>query len=67
MNEAVVEQVRGYYARPWAAGNPESVEQSFVCECGESTCDADVRLTVGEVPTAPALAPGTPATGRRHS
>ena len=58
MNEAIVEQVRGYYARPWATGDPESVEQLFVCECGEPTCDVDVQRTVGGVATAPALAPG---------
>ena len=57
-NLAQVEQVRGFYARPWANGNPEAVERTFVCECGDAACVADVRSTVGAAATAPALAAG---------
>jgi hypothetical protein len=56
-NEAVVEQVRGYYRRPWADGEPESVVRSFVCECGESRCSASVQVTV-ERAAEPVYAPG---------
>lgn len=56
-NDAVAAQVRAYYARPWAQGNPEAVRE-FVCECGNPACDVDVRLKVGELGVGPALAPG---------
>jgi hypothetical protein len=56
-NEAVVEQVRGYYRRPWADGDPESVFRSFLCECGESSCSASVKVTV-ERAAEPVYAPG---------
>jgi hypothetical protein len=57
-NEAIVAQVRGYHARPWAHGDPDAVVRAFVCECGDRACDADLRLTVGAVAAGPALAPG---------
>ena len=34
-NLDIVEQVRGYYARPWAEGDPEAVVRAFMCECAE--------------------------------
>lgn len=55
-NEAIVSQVRGYHARPWAEGEAESVLREFVCECGAPECDASVELPVGAVASAPALA-----------
>jgi hypothetical protein len=55
MNEAVVAQVRGYYARPWAEGDPDVVEHLFVCECGDPECDADLHVTVGEASAGPLL------------
>jgi hypothetical protein len=58
MNDAVIEQIRGYHARPWAGGDPEAVAPSFVCECGQPACDADVSRTVGEVSAGPAYARG---------
>jgi hypothetical protein len=59
MNEAIVAQVEGYYARPWAKGNPDVVECAFVCECGRPECDADMVLAMGEVATGrPVLVPG---------
>ena len=58
LNEAVVEQIRGYHRRPWAKGDPEVLTRTFVCECGDPACDIDVSLTVGDVTARPALAPG---------
>jgi hypothetical protein len=57
-NLTIVEQVRGYYARPWASGEADSVVWAFACECGDRACTADLRLTVGAVAAGPALAPG---------
>jgi hypothetical protein len=57
-NEAIVAQVRGFYARPWASGDAETISRSFVCECGDPSCDADVESPVGVVAAMPALAPG---------
>lgn len=45
-NEAVVEQVRAYYRRPWAEGSSESVVRSFLCECGDTRCAESVEVTV---------------------
>ncbi len=57
-NLAHVEQIRAFYARPWADGDAETVERMFICECGDPACDASVALTVGIVGAEPALAPG---------
>jgi hypothetical protein len=57
-NEAVAAQVRGYYARPWADGDAESVMRELICECGSTACDASVQLPVGALSSAPVLAPG---------
>ena len=56
-NEAIAEQVRGYYRRPWADGDPESVIRSFLCECGEPSCTAFVEISV-ERAAEPVYAPG---------
>jgi hypothetical protein len=58
INAAIVAQVRAYYARPWANGDPDAVVRSFVCECGDPTCEIELERTVREVATRPALAPG---------
>jgi gluconate kinase len=57
-NLAIVEQVRAFYARPWAHGDPDSIERTFVCECGDPACDASVVVTTGDAGANPALAPG---------
>ena len=57
-NAATAAQVRGYYARPWAEGDADSVRRAFLCECGDPGCDASVELTVGDLSAAPVLAPG---------
>lgn len=57
-NEAIASQVRGYFARPWAEGDAEAVVRSFVCECADPVCEADVRLAVGALSAGPVLAPG---------
>ena len=38
-NQAVVDQVRAYFARPWADGDAETVVHPFLCECGAPGCD----------------------------
>jgi len=58
MNDAVIEQIREYHARPWTSGDAEAVVRSFACECGQAACVADADLTVGEVWTGRAYAPG---------
>lgn len=63
MNAATVAQVRGYFARPWAEGDADPVTRMFVCECGEPSCDLEVRVTVRSAATGPVLAPGHTATG----
>ena len=45
-NLDIVDQVRGYYARPWAQGNPEAVVRSFICECAVTTCESFVASSV---------------------
>ena len=57
-NTAIVEQVRGYYARTWADGDASLVMRTFVCECGATACDASVQLAVGAASAEPVLAPG---------
>jgi hypothetical protein len=54
-NERIAAQVRGYYARPWANGDPETVVREFVCECGDPGCTATVEVAVG-ASSAPILA-----------
>jgi hypothetical protein len=51
-NLAVVEQVRGYFLRPWAEGDAEAVLREFVCECGDPGCTETLKLRVGDVAAA---------------
>jgi hypothetical protein len=57
-NEAIVAQVRGYYARPWADGDADGVVRTFLCECGATGCDADLEVTVGAAACGPVVAAG---------
>ncbi len=57
-NESIAAQVRGYHARPWATGDADAVVRTFLCECGDPGCAADVALAVGEASAGPVLAPG---------
>jgi hypothetical protein len=57
-NVAIVAQVRGYYARPWADGDPNEVVRTFLCECGDPSCDLSVDVRVGEAAAGPVLAAG---------
>jgi hypothetical protein len=57
-NRDHVEQVRAFYARPWATGEADRVERAFICECGDRACEADVRVTVGDAAAAPVIARG---------
>ena len=54
-NEAIVDQVRGYYSRAWAEGDPDQVLRTFACECGDPQCSAEVETTVGEASARPVL------------
>ena len=56
-NEAIAEQVRDYFARPWADGDADSTLRAFLCECGDASCDAWVELTVA-ASAGGVLAPG---------
>jgi hypothetical protein len=53
-----VAQVRGFFARPWAGGDAEEVERSFLCECGDPACAEDVETTVAAAAAAPVLTSG---------
>jgi DNA polymerase III delta prime subunit len=57
-NKAIAAQVREYYARPWAEGDAESVVREFLCECGNTACDASVHVPVAAVMAGAVLAPG---------
>lgn len=57
-NLAIVDQVRGYYARPWARGDPEAVVREFICECAVRDCIAFVQAQVREAATLPVIADG---------
>jgi hypothetical protein len=56
-NQALADQVRGFYARPWANGDAETVVRTFVCECGASDCVENVQLAV-LASNEPVYAPG---------
>lgn len=57
-NEAVVAQVRGYYAHLWAEGDPEQVVRTFLCECGGPLCEGSVDVRVDAAAAEPVLATG---------
>jgi hypothetical protein len=57
-NAAIMAQVRGYYARPWAQGEAESVVGEFLCECGSTACQAGVHVPVAAAIAGAVLAPG---------
>ena len=56
-NLDIVEQVRGYYARPWAVGDPEAVIRTFICECGATACESFVQTTVALAAAGPVIDP----------
>jgi ATPase family associated with various cellular activities (AAA) len=58
MNEAVADQIGGFFRRWWAKGDPEAVEQDLACECGDPDCLADVRAPVGVLRDGPVIATG---------
>ncbi|MGH9048011.1 MAG: hypothetical protein ACRDVW_11975 [Acidimicrobiales bacterium] len=57
-NLAIVAQVRAYFARPWSRGQAETVTGRFACECGDTGCDQDLSLSIGDVASTPPMAPG---------
>ncbi len=46
-NVALADQIRGFYAHPWAHGDPEMFVRAFACECGDPACTAELELPVG--------------------
>jgi len=64
-NEAVVAQVRGYHAPPWAEGDPEAVIRTFVCECGDPACEASVDVLLQSLPVLPCSRSGAAERTRR--
>jgi hypothetical protein len=67
MNAAEADQVRGYFRRWWAKGDPEAVERDFACECGDPDCLADVRAPVGVLGLGPVIARGHAAPETRDT
>ena len=61
-NEAIVRQVRGYFARPWAEGDGEAVVREFICECDDPECRAVLEVSITDFVRAassgPLTAPG---------
>ena len=47
-NEAVVEQARGFLARPWAEGDEATFRRQFLCECDDPECTEVVVLAVAD-------------------
>jgi hypothetical protein len=47
-NLATIEQVRGFFGRPWATGDPDQQVVSLVCECGDPACTAQIPVRVGD-------------------
>jgi len=58
MNDAEANQLRGYFRRWWADGDPEAVERDFACECGDPGCLADVRAPVAALRLGPLIMGG---------
>jgi hypothetical protein len=46
-NRAIADQVRAFYARGDAPGDPEQVIQRFACECGHPACGDFFEAPVG--------------------
>lgn len=57
-NQAIAAQLRGFYARPWAGGDPDSVIRDLICECGDRRCDARVSTRLSALVSGAVLAPG---------
>jgi len=57
-NQAIANQVRGRYARPWARGDAEAVVGELSCECGDPACDASVLIPLAGLSSGAVLAPG---------
>lgn len=57
-NQAIAAQVRGFYARPWATGDPDASDREFLCECGDRDCNATVPARPSTLDSNWILAPG---------
>jgi hypothetical protein len=47
-NEAIVNQARGYLARPRTSGDETTFRREFLCECDDPECTAFVELAVAD-------------------
>lgn len=56
-NLAVVQQIRSGCARPWASNLADAQVRTFVCECGQRTCDVELQLPVATAATQRVIAP----------
>ncbi|CAM3105170.1 AAA family ATPase [Stackebrandtia soli] len=54
-NQAIVDQVRGFFARPWAVGNAETQRATLDCECGGAECLDTVDVVIGELSDVPLI------------
>lgn len=57
-NLDIVDQIRAGCARAWATAEPDTQVRSFVCECGDLSCDLDLDASVGATAAAPVIAEG---------
>ena len=60
VNEDVVDQARGYFARRGASREVEALVLPFVCECGDKACALEVECPVGDAAARPVLAVDCP-------
>jgi hypothetical protein len=42
-NRAAIDQVTGFFARPWATGDAGDATVRFVCECGDPACLTEIE------------------------
>ena len=56
-NRAQLSQVRGFFARPWADGDPQAVVKPLDCECGSPDCSQRLEIAIGDY-VSPLLAAG---------
>ncbi|MEU7893126.1 AAA family ATPase [Nonomuraea sp. NPDC049152] len=57
-NEAVAEQYRAAFARPWNTADSSAVARPFACECDGHECDEVLSLAIEDLPPTPLLAAG---------
>ncbi|MCX4745229.1 hypothetical protein OG455_06785 [Kitasatospora sp. NBC_01287] len=55
-NRSVLDQYLGYFARPWALGDPLDAVAVFACECGAADYHAELELSIARAAEALAAA-----------